>query len=345
MEMDRVSRGVQRDIEDKNVSLDKNDKDVLDESDDDEPIDLTMECIKEEPISETARSTGERYRRRKVCEFQTSNQKCVVSEETKRRTANIQERHRMQRMSSALQNLKDCLPDEFKLYNKKLSKIRTLRVAIGYIRALESMLKSAPTPVKQEQLPIGTTGVPGPNAAYLAALGTCTPLAYPTPGTNDVMEAMYPNPIRYTPYFPGSPYWLTEGLQSPATRMLALPSCCETPIFPTPDETPGPATPKFTPIYSKLPVHKSDAGSHRLSHVAKRLVRSSVYTSPFGDGRNTNELNTSFLSAGSEEVAESDEVAGRDRFSGDCCFAMEGVYPLPPDDITPDHHQTGYTRR
>ncbi|OWF45818.1 uncharacterized protein LOC110456524 [Mizuhopecten yessoensis] len=352
--MDRGSRDVQKDIESKEEALDRSYTDLSDESDDDGPIDLTMECVsvKEEPSSDsqetkTARNTDGRYKRRKVCDVRISRQLCEVSEETKRRTANIQERHRMQRMSSALQQLKDSLPDEFKLYNKKLSKIRTLRIAIGYIRALESMLKSAPTPVKREQFPIGTPRVPGPNEAYLAALGTCTPLPFPTPGTNDAVETLYTHPAMYSAYFPSSPYWNTEGLQSPATCMMPLPLCYETPNYPTPNVTPASATPRFTPIQGKHPSHRSDGGSHRLSSVAKRLVRSSVYPSPFGDGRNANELNTSFLSAGSEEVTEPDDDGGRERFSNDCCFSIEGVYPLPPDDTPLNQHKdrTGYAGR
>ncbi|XP_069142384.1 neurogenic differentiation factor 1-like [Argopecten irradians] len=342
MEMEREIRNAERDIiENKNESFDKNDKDMSDESEDDEPIDLTLECdtVKEELNSDSQERTcftGGRHTLRKAL---SSRQRCIMSEDAKRKMANIQERNRMQKMSSALQQLKDCLPDEYKLYNKKLSKIRTLRIAIGYIRALESMLKCTPTPPKCEQIPAGTPGVPGPNSAYLAALGTCAPLAYPTPGP---METMYPNPLRYTPYYQGSPYWIPEGLHYQTPRMLTLQSCCDTPNYPTPDETPGSSSSKYTPVYDKYPDHKSDIRSHRLSSVAKRLVRSSVYPSPFGDRRNNNELNTSFLSAGSEEMTEPEE--GRERFSSDCCFAMEGVYPLPPDDATPDHCQTvGYS--
>ncbi|XP_060081383.1 uncharacterized protein LOC132560722 [Ylistrum balloti] len=345
MEMERVSQEVKRDIENVKIPLEKDD--LSDESNDDEPIDLTIECIgvKEEPNSdsqEKTENTATRYMRKKARQLRTSHQRCMVSEETKRRTANIQERHRMQKMSSALQQLKDCLPDEFKLYNKKLSKIRTLRVAIGYIRALESMLKSAPTPVKRDHFPIGTPGVPGPNAAYLAALGTCTPQHCPTPGTNSSMETLNTNPVMYPAYFPGSPYWITNGPQTPASRIMSLPSCYETPICPTPGVTPGPITPKFTPIYDKHTVNKLDSRFHRLSSVAKSLVRSSVYSSPLGDRRNANELNSSFLSAGSEEVVEPEDDGGRERFSSDCCFAMDGVYPLPSDDNTPDQHQIGY---
>lgn len=298
---------------------------LCDHSDDETPIDLTTE----EPSSEYH---GADDRTRKQMNTKTNpDQSCTFAkEEAKRRSANVQERHRMQRMSGALQQLKDCLPDEFKLYNKKLSKIRTLRVAINYIRALDNMLKSTPTPVKQEQLPVCT---PGPNVAYLTALGTCTPQSGHVNDTSDVTETRYPIPTPYSAYFPASPYWITGGLHTPVSRLGHLPKCYDTPIYPTPthytpDTTPGTAT----SMYGVYHADRSDCGPHRLSGVAKRLVRSSVYASPFGFGRNVNELDTSFLSAASEDG----DVDGPDRFSNDCSFGMEGIYPLPTDNATPD---------
>ncbi|GAB6027985.1 hypothetical protein CHUAL_002213 [Chamberlinius hualienensis] len=68
----------------------------------------------------------------------------VLSEEEldrRRMTANVQERQRMQRLNSALQSLKAVLPNEFKA--KRLSKIKTLQLAIGYIQFLDDTLKSS----------------------------------------------------------------------------------------------------------------------------------------------------------------------------------------------------------
>ncbi|XP_070193889.1 neurogenic differentiation factor 4-like [Littorina saxatilis] len=60
--------------------------------------------------------------------------------EKKRVLANSQERGRMNRLNRALFNLRGALPSEFSVSNRRLSKIRTLRLAARYIRALGDML-------------------------------------------------------------------------------------------------------------------------------------------------------------------------------------------------------------
>ena len=69
--------------------------------------------------------------------------KVPVSEEEaerKRVLANSQERERMDRLNRALANLRKALPPHFSVCNRRLSKIRTLRLAIRYIRDLSNML-------------------------------------------------------------------------------------------------------------------------------------------------------------------------------------------------------------
>lgn len=60
----------------------------------------------------------------------------------KRDLANQQERTRMHRLNSALKNLRNAIPYEFSKHppEKNLSKIKTLRIAIEYIRQLSKML-------------------------------------------------------------------------------------------------------------------------------------------------------------------------------------------------------------
>ncbi|XP_071081886.1 neurogenic differentiation factor 2-like [Haliotis cracherodii] len=66
---------------------------------------------------------------------------CPDDAEKKRVTANFQERQRMLNLNSALDRLRECLPDQFKVGNRRTSKIRTLRLAASYIRSLGDLLK------------------------------------------------------------------------------------------------------------------------------------------------------------------------------------------------------------
>ncbi|KAL8580158.1 hypothetical protein ACOMHN_043043 [Nucella lapillus] len=60
--------------------------------------------------------------------------------ERKRILANSQERGRMNRLNRALANLRRVLPEELSLSNRRLSKIRTIRLAGSYIRDLTKLL-------------------------------------------------------------------------------------------------------------------------------------------------------------------------------------------------------------
>lgn len=60
--------------------------------------------------------------------------------EERRRSANYMERRRMKKMSSALADLRKCIPQQYHLYHRRMSKIRTLRLAIAYIKALKDIL-------------------------------------------------------------------------------------------------------------------------------------------------------------------------------------------------------------
>nr|XP_034305787.1 pancreas transcription factor 1 subunit alpha-like [Crassostrea gigas] len=60
--------------------------------------------------------------------------------EERRRSANYMERRRMKKMSTALADLRKCIPQQYHLYHRRMSKIRTLRLAIAYIKALKDIL-------------------------------------------------------------------------------------------------------------------------------------------------------------------------------------------------------------
>ncbi|KAH3819084.1 hypothetical protein DPMN_120815 [Dreissena polymorpha] len=61
--------------------------------------------------------------------------------EQKRLMANSQERLRMQRINAALEDLKHTLPEEYHPSERRMSKIRTLRSAMDYIRGLSELLE------------------------------------------------------------------------------------------------------------------------------------------------------------------------------------------------------------
>jgi hypothetical protein len=61
--------------------------------------------------------------------------------EERRRAANRMERRRMKKMSDALANLRKCIPVQHHLIHRRMSKIRTLRLAVAYIKALRDMLE------------------------------------------------------------------------------------------------------------------------------------------------------------------------------------------------------------
>ena len=72
--------------------------------------------------------------------LQSSHCKCFVL----CTQASVQERERMRQLNSALNDLKQCLPSTMKNScngeSKKLTKIRTLKLAVNYIELLTDLL-------------------------------------------------------------------------------------------------------------------------------------------------------------------------------------------------------------
>ena len=96
---------------------------------DSEPVDLTC--------------TPKRYgRKRKYAQISISDD--VEDEEVserRRQMANNQERVRMHRINVALDVLKNTLPEEYHPCQRRMSKIRTLRSAMDYIRGLSQLIE------------------------------------------------------------------------------------------------------------------------------------------------------------------------------------------------------------
>lgn len=61
----------------------------------------------------------------------------------KRIAANVQERRRMRKLNEALEQLRSVIPRDVNNQYRRLSKIKTLRLAINYIRYLDNELNSA----------------------------------------------------------------------------------------------------------------------------------------------------------------------------------------------------------
>lgn len=92
------------------------------------PVDLTI-ADKEE--SEKKETGTKKFDKLKLTEEEI---------EERRRSANYMERRRMKKMSSALADLRKCIPQQYHLYHRRMSKIRTLRLSIAYIKALKDIL-------------------------------------------------------------------------------------------------------------------------------------------------------------------------------------------------------------
>ena len=104
---------------------------MAEESDSDVPVLV----IDEENLPVDLSKDGEFLRREKGTK---KFDKLKLSEEEieeRRRAANFMERRRMKKMSTALADLRKCIPQQYHLYHRRMSKIRTLRLAIAYIKA------------------------------------------------------------------------------------------------------------------------------------------------------------------------------------------------------------------
>lgn len=113
---------------------------------DDENDDADLGCS-DDSDRDAEGGAGSRKRRKKERKVSLSEEEA----ERKRVLANSQERERMDRLNYALASLRKALPPHFALGNRRLSKIRTLRLAIRYIRDLGNML--AADDAKSERYP------------------------------------------------------------------------------------------------------------------------------------------------------------------------------------------------
>ncbi|KAL3852265.1 hypothetical protein ACJMK2_015931 [Sinanodonta woodiana] len=256
---------------------------------------------KKEPVQDPSGSeikgtkcTKNKSRKRKRKELAKEDNIRVDSEdnddeldEKKRLLANCQERKRMQRLNKALEKLRSVLPPQFQLYHRRMSKIRTLRVATNYIATLTEMLAKHSEEKKQE-------------AEITVVKRSETPqkfLPYPY---------MHACPVPFTPIYPTQSFY--KGV--PGWN-----SCYETPVrSPQPYLNINPRHLDFFPspqiheeadyklIESTVSTPFSGTMNEFTPQHGKRL-RVETITSPM-ELRNIGELNTSFLSSPGDNMRD-----------------------------------------
>ncbi|XP_061179413.1 uncharacterized protein LOC133188038 [Saccostrea echinata] len=203
--------------------------------DEESPIDLTTE--KEPQI-------GQKYKGTK--KFDKLNLSEAEIEE-RRRSANFMERRRMKKMSSALADLRRCIPQQYHLYHRRMSKIRTLRLAIAYIKALTDML------VKDDQ----RRQVMAMSQATFPALGMRLPHEPFSPLRSSMIIAAY----------------AAHGAQSPRRQLMFSPDTRTKDIprpFQTPETCQHPAyqTPVSHPLFGQSFVQNSISNKPAAKHTS-----------------------------------------------------------------------------
>lgn len=236
--------------------------------------------------------------------------------EQRRLVANSQERQRMQKINSALEDLKKCLPEQFHLNHRRMSKIRALRCAMLYIRNMSQLLhednmrrqaqsqyahavdymramRDPQYSVPQEE-DVVHSPVPAATGPYYPYLGPLCidPEAsmYQTPEQNPPGHMYQPRPLDFSaqPENTNPIHDVTSSKNNHDTDVLVA-GIMETPIKPKQRTLSRPrryqalATPLRSHIYS---------------------VKSETFTSPLMGLRNDNELNISFLSDHARDIPE-----------------------------------------
>ncbi|KAK3584882.1 hypothetical protein CHS0354_023467 [Potamilus streckersoni] len=246
-------------------------------------------------------------------------------DEKKRLLANCQERKRMQRLNKALEKLRSVLPPQFQLYHRRMSKIRTLRVAMNYIATLTEMLAEHSQEKKQDA---EITVVKQPETPQKF-------LAYPY---------MHVCSVPFTPIYPTQPFY---------TGVPGWNSCYETPVRSSqPNLNINPrhldffASPQlheradFSPIESTVTTpSRGTISAFTPQHGMK--LRVETITSPM-EQRNRGELNTSFLSSHSDNMREDhDDIQPlqslEDYMRDD--FSTNGHSRVPVTGTTPMHQR------
>ncbi|XP_056001742.1 uncharacterized protein LOC130048724 [Ostrea edulis] len=227
--------------------------------------------------------------------------------EERRRAANCMERRRMKKMSDALANLRKCIPVQHHLLHRRMSKIRTLRLAIAYIKALRDMLvnddqRRQMIAVTQPTFPAGTMRLP--HEPFSPLRNSMVIAAYAAHGAAQTPKRQ----LMFSPNF---------SFQEVPKSHFQTPGTSRHPAYQTPESYPLFGQPCFrTPISGKpvaehtitSPEDEKEQGNQRVIG-GYTLFQTSHDRSPFPVGI---------------------------RQSSSCRYAAEdldGVCPLPEDEI------------
>ena len=269
---------------------------------------LKLECNKE--TTENKTGPGRKSKKRNIEDEDSDS-------EQKRLTANSQERIRMQKINCALEDLKNCLPEQFHLNHRRMSKIRALRCAMMYIRNLSQLIHDDNMRRQKEYMQAmdymrsmcdarfipNTLNVPNsyaqsqttlmPYLSYIEPLCTeSAPSMYQTP-VQSFEEKMYqPRPLDFSVQTQDKNASQSVPVADDAVDCF-LAGIHETPVKPKQHILPRSRryTASATPLNSKMYGAKIDP-----------------ITSPLVGLRNDNELNISILSAGSDHTHDQDEI-------------------------------------
>ena len=229
--------------------------------------------------------------------------------EQKRLCANAQERGRMQKINDALEQLRKCLPPQFHLYHRRMSKIRTLRLTMNYIRSLSELIHEDnvrrhdayrhtlgqphaardPCVIKVDnQTPVDMTALQTPPATmvpYYPYLGPlCTGM--------DSVEAMYQTP----PQLPQRQLLNPRHLNFDGTNTEKNGNNRTAIAFLVAGRT-------DTPVKRQQPSNNTT-----MTPFSRKSIKTETIPSPFQGQRNSSELDISFLSSTSESGGTYDHM-------------------------------------
>ncbi|CAG2233401.1 HAND2 [Mytilus edulis] len=270
------------------------------ENDDSVPIDLTKDS--NDNSSETDNVINRRKRKPKKFENLSD-----IDIEERRNTANVQERKRMKKLSKALEDLRKCIPAEYHLTNRKMSKIRTLKLAVNYIASLTDII-DRDNLLKQQAFHHESQLIQS-TYSYL--------MPSPIVQQGNISTVQQSG---FSPYH--TPCISSEHNRLPK-RHLNFSPFCGTPIPSMISQ--GRQLTYQTPV-------KSEPTPYRIPEMIERR-RTSTFSSPsfIGDLRNMNEVNTSFLSPMTDD---SDVGSGPSRLTDtkQYAYTLDGISPLPEEE-------------
>lgn len=275
---------------------------------------LRMEIKNEKEILEY---NSESFRKSKKRKFEHEDS----DSEQRRLTANSQERIRMQKINSALEELKKCLPEQFHLHHRRMSKIRALRCAMVYIRNLSQLIHednlrrqehymhamnymrsvydprfSGMSPDVGDVNEMQASAIPYyPYLGQLCADSVAS--VYQTPVQNPPTQIYQPRPLDFSMATQTEiPNREVSSSNTDHEAVLFIDGITETPVKPKHHALPRPRrySVSATPISSRIFKTKTE-----------------TITSPLVGLRNDNELNISFLSANSDNARDEHDETQR----------------------------------